>query len=264
GAIDFHRRSRLTKRLSTSRSGPRWTVIRTKMGSPPLPAPASSRCPRGVSRRRSIVRPCPARPKGSFIVLLTGLPTKRAGSRGGLLSPPRPSPRATPSGAEATMARAWQNPFVTLPTSAQSTSSCGPPFSPPSTVTVTAHFRSPQIPASHVSPVVHPSPSSHACPSATASDPQPVPGTQRSAAHGLPSSQLRGLPEHFPPPQVSFSVQRSPSSQLLPSGFSVQSQPLPTHTGSNVPAAVHFSVALHTAAPTHRSTWHRSGPVQGS
>src|SRR5262245_53515569 len=68
----------------------------------------------------------------------------------------------------------------------------------------------------------------HDVPSATIAWTQPVDGSQESALHGLPSSQVGGVPEAQTPPwQVSSPLQASPSRQGAPSGAGMPgAQPL--------------------------------------
>ena len=68
-----------------------------------------------------------------------------------------------------------------------------------------------QVPLLHVSPVVHAEPSSHVPPLVGAFL-QPVAGSQESAVHGFPSSQLTGVPWQVPLLHVSSVVHAEPSS----------------------------------------------------
>ena len=66
---------------------------------------------------------------------------------------------------------------------------------------------------------------------------QPLPGSQPSVVHPLPSSQLIDVPPHTPLEHESSVVQTLPSLQDVPSAlFGFEQMPVP---GSQVPASWH-------------------------
>src|SRR3989338_506385 len=83
---------------------------------------------------------------------------------------------------------------------------------PSSQLTVTPPAHSPSV---QPSPSVHASPSSHGF--VLFSCTHPSAGSHESSVHLLPSSHVSALPTHMPATHSSFSVQKSPSSQALPS-----------------------------------------------
>ena len=80
----------------------------------------------------------------------------------------------------------------------------------------------------HTSPLVHKLPSLHE-PTCGLNTQLPLPGSQTSPVHGLPSSQVTLAPAQVVPVQASASVQALPSSQLALAGVWVQTLPLPSH-----------------------------------
>ena len=122
-------------------------------------------------------------------------------------------------------------------------------------------------PVWQVSVCVQRSPSSQPVPSGNAGSEQtPVPGLHVPTPwHWSEAVHTTGLaPEHAPVWQVSVCVQRSPSSQPVPSGNAGSEQtPVP---GLHVPTPWHWSEAVHTTglAPEHAPVWQVSVCVQRS
>src|SRR5262249_5968838 len=90
---------------------------------------------------------------------------------------------------------------------------------PSSQVRVPTH-----CPPVHASPVVQAFASLQGVPLVTAVWTQPLSGSQLSVVQALASSQLTALPTHWSATQVSPVVQALPSSQAVPSGWSVWTQ----------------------------------------
>lgn len=121
-------------------------------------------------------------------------------------------------------------------------------------------------PAVQVSVPSQRSASAHDVPSLTAGNRQPpVAGSQELVVHGLPSSQLTGVPdpEHTPEVHVSCPSHRSASAHDVPFGAGVNRQPvagtqalvvhaLPSSQTSGVPDAGH-TPAVQVSEPSHRS-----------
>jgi hypothetical protein len=76
---------------------------------------------------------------------------------------------------------------------------------------------------------------------------QPVPLTQLSEVHGLPSPHPTAWPEHVPLTHESFTVQELLSSQLPPV-FGTYWHPLPAEFGEHV-SSVQTLPSLHWMAP---------------
>src|SRR5439155_1482367 len=88
------------------------------------------------------------------------------------------------------------------------------------------------------------------------------PPTQLSSVHATPSSHERGTPVHVPPRHRSPTVQRSPSSQEVPScRGGLPHRPV---AASHVPALRHWITAVQTAGsePTQVALWQVSPGVQ--
>ena len=112
------------------------------------------------------------------------------------------------------------------------------------------------VPAWQVSSPLQTLPSEHDVPLATGVWMHPVAGSQLSAVHAFPWSQLSGVPWHAPEPvQASPPVQAFPSLHAAPT-LAVCTQPL---TGSQVSVVQVFVSLQLTGDP-----WHAPEPVQAS
>src|SRR5439155_941918 len=128
-----------------------------------------------------------------------------------------------------------------------------------------------QLPALHAS-VVHALPSLQSAAVVQGGQPgsgvcvQPSVGSQASVVHGLPSSQLGGVPGWQPvaPPHVSAPLQKTPSSQSASppsSTWPSQLLSIPSHP-SGVPATWRTAGAGATLAPTVSASAGRKGQLR--
>jgi len=117
----------------------------------------------------------------------------------------------------------------------------------------------PQTPPAHVSPVVHAFPSEHAAVLSVCTHP-PVPGSQLSFVHGLPSLQFDAVPgRHAPNAHTSPVVQAFPSSQAF--ALLLKTQPVIVLQLS----VVHALASSHTrGAPEHEPFAQVSSVVHAS
>jgi hypothetical protein len=116
------------------------------------------------------------------------------------------------------------------------------------------------VPLWQVSPPLHRLPSLHDDPFATGVFWQPVPGSQLSLVHTLPSLQFGAVPAvHVPLWQVSAPLQAFPSEHDVPFVTGAVVQPVP---GSQ-PSVVHGLPSLQTSGvpAVHVPLWHVSAPL---